>query len=79
MYAIVAVPFNRPRILYLEHHRAAGEGSIMNLKNYSYQLSIIVTLDFPAAVTYVFGNLRLSEVWHRMQYFILHSMSISLN
>jgi len=51
----------------------------MNLKNYSYQLSIIVTLDFPAAVTYVFGNLRLSEVWHRMQYFILHSMSINLN
>ena len=26
MYAIVAVPFDTPKILYLQHHRAASDG-----------------------------------------------------
>jgi len=31
MYAIVAMPFDTLKILYLKHHRAASDGWIMNL------------------------------------------------
>ena len=88
MYAIVAVPFYKPIILYLQYHRAVSEVWTTdflcdlvstNLKRYSHRLSVIVPSDVPADIFYVLVNRRLSNVRLRMRCFISHSMLINLH
>lgn len=59
MYVIVAVPFDKPRLLYLLYPVKAGQQisyaitALKNLNKYSHRLSAIIHFNVPADVIYL--------------------------